>query len=741
MKTSQFSLTRNPGKQRVDNEQEEECGKHREAMRRHVNHEAKILPGKAKPQHLNSSRPLRVPCATLPRVQRFGIVSTTQRSSWYSPSNITRLPEGTWRPTNPKKPDADALKHGVRRGWLPPYTGDVYPVRCESARLAELIREAYDALEPPPRTPCRGAALVPLDPKTWLEAYAAAHPCTDRSACFQRLVSAVYLKFGEETVHALSDDIHALSGEKYNGRLEVELARSLAVAKAHPRTSDAAAVPCGEVTKDEPGPAVISGDAAIDQAILSRDKAALYRLAPQIAELSELALSRVRLALKDIWGPGFPLREFDDVLKAERREARSRVQRKVVVKSARELMATQFPPVEWSVPGVLPVGLIALAGKQKIGKSWLDDNVGLAVASGGKAFGSIPCKQGDVLYLALEDNDRRMQERLKAVLGPGAEVPEGFYYATSWPRMDQDGLAALEDWIVAHPKARLIIIDPWVKVKPRIKARPGETGYDADYEALEGLKRLADTYHLCILVQFHLRKASAEDPFDELNGTSGITACADGFLSLKRARGEATAALWGTGRDYQEDVDLALRFDRGIWTILGSASVYALSQASREVIEVLTAAGQPLRPKEIADLLGMPVATIRKRLLDMKQRGEVFDTGKGYVANLCNGGNADDGGDDRNSSSASSCAVATDRVPRQSCEGKGDKAQCFQDADAARPFKTGVSEVATFSPIAQVPSRKPSGFRRCRHPVWLPALSPSPLHAGRLRTGTPPGIL
>src|SRR5436853_4851844 len=134
----------------------------------------------------------------------------------------------------------------------------------------------------------------------------------------------------------------------------------------------------------------------------------------------------------------------------------------------------------------------------------------------------------------MEDNVRRLQDRIKTVLAPGEEVPEGFFYATSWPRMDQDGLAALEDWIVAHPAARLIIIDPWVKVKPRIKARPGETGYDADYEALEGLKRLCDTYQLCILVQFHLRKAGAEDPFDELNGTSGITACADGFLSLKR---------------------------------------------------------------------------------------------------------------------------------------------------------------------------------------------------------------
>src|SRR5882762_7571863 len=105
----------------------------------------------------------------------------------------------------------------------------------------------------------------------------------------------------------------------------------------------------------------------------------------------------------------------------------------------------------------------------------------------------------------------------------------------------------LEQWIASHPNARLVIIDPWIMVKPIIKTRSGATGYDDEYEAFKGIKSLADKYSICVLVQFHLRKAVAEDYVDTINATTGVTACADGFLVLQRLRGEEDASLRGTG--------------------------------------------------------------------------------------------------------------------------------------------------------------------------------------------------
>lgn len=101
--------------------------------------------------------------------------------------------------------------------------------------------------------------------------------------------------------------------------------------------------------------------------------------------------------------------------------------------SAAELMAEELPPVRWVVPGLLPEGVTLLAGKPKLGKSWLALGLGMAVASGGVALGTKQVECGDVLYLALEDNPRRLQGRLGKMLA-GGEAPKGLYYATEWPR-------------------------------------------------------------------------------------------------------------------------------------------------------------------------------------------------------------------------------------------------------------------------------------------------------------------
>src|SRR5215213_2069745 len=76
----------------------------------------------------------------------------------------------------------------------------------------------------------------------------------------------------------------------------------------------------------------------------------------------------------------------------------------VVFSSAVELMRKDIPPVRWVVPGILPEGVALLAGKPKLGKSWLALGLCVAVAAGGYALSTRPVAQGAALYLALEDN-------------------------------------------------------------------------------------------------------------------------------------------------------------------------------------------------------------------------------------------------------------------------------------------------------------------------------------------------
>jgi RecA-family ATPase len=83
--------------------------------------------------------------------------------------------------------------------------------------------------------------------------------------------------------------------------------------------------------------------------------------------------------------------------------------------SAAELLAREFKEPKYAVPHLIAEGLTILAGKPKTGKSWAALDFAVAVAGGYSALGNIDCQQGDVLLLALEDNERRLHQRLKAV--------------------------------------------------------------------------------------------------------------------------------------------------------------------------------------------------------------------------------------------------------------------------------------------------------------------------------------
>jgi len=124
--------------------------------------------------------------------------------------------------------------------------------------------------------------------------------------------------------------------------------------------------------------------------------------------------------------------------------------------NAAELQRCEFPPMRWIIPDILPEGLTLLAGKPKLGKSWLALDAGLAVAGGGAVLGRVP-ESGPVLYLALEDNPRRLQRRMTRI-EPQLNWPADLEFQTQWPQLDAGGLSQLRDWISARPGARLVIL-------------------------------------------------------------------------------------------------------------------------------------------------------------------------------------------------------------------------------------------------------------------------------------------
>ena len=290
--------------------------------------------------------------------------------------------------------------------------------------------------------------------------------------------------------------------------------------------------------------------------------------------------------------------------------------------TAADLMREDLPPVRWAVPGILPEGLSLLAGKPKLGKSWLALGLAVAKASGGVALGKIPVDRGEVLYLALEDNRRRLQNRLRKVLD-GNQPPEGLHIATEWARVDEGGAEALDDWLSVHPDAGLVVVDILKVVRPSVSGNRGI--YDADYEALQSMQRLAGQHGVSVLVVHHTRKMAASDPVDEVSGSTGLSGGADGIMVLKRDRGKADAYLHVTGREIEAEAELALKWDASLasWTLAGEADKYRLSQERWGVLKTLGAAGGGMSPKDVAEALDKSVGSVKVLLGEMVKAGQV----------------------------------------------------------------------------------------------------------------------
>jgi hypothetical protein len=299
--------------------------------------------------------------------------------------------------------------------------------------------------------------------------------------------------------------------------------------------------------------------------------------------------------------------------------------------SAVDLLSEELPEVRWAVPEIIPEGVTLLAGKPKLGKSWAALGLCVAVATGGVALGEIRVQGGDALYLALEDNPRRVHKRLKKLLA-GDAPPARLHVAFDWPRAGDGGAEALQAWLEQHPDCRLVVIDTLARFKPRVTGR--RTQYDEDRDAVDPLVPVAAEHGVALVLIHHLREMESEDPLDMIQGSAGLTGGVDGALVLKRRRGKADAYLHVDGRDIERPAELALKFDgqAATWAIVGDAEEYRLSEGRRAILRVLENADEPLSPRDIAEMTEANPGATREMLSQMVRAGQVKNLGRGaYV--------------------------------------------------------------------------------------------------------------
>ena len=102
--------------------------------------------------------------------------------------------------------------------------------------------------------------------------------------------------------------------------------------------------------------------------------------------------------------------------------------------TAQQLLARDLPELNWVVPGLIAEGLIIVAGRPKLGKSWLVLQLCIKVSTGGQMLGPYHVEAGEALYIALEDSERRLQNRLKKLgISKGNAHHRGAIIVAFWP--------------------------------------------------------------------------------------------------------------------------------------------------------------------------------------------------------------------------------------------------------------------------------------------------------------------
>lgn len=300
--------------------------------------------------------------------------------------------------------------------------------------------------------------------------------------------------------------------------------------------------------------------------------------------------------------------------------------------SARDLQRKHFDPVRWLLPGYIPEGIALLVGKPKIGKSWAGLDLCIAVASDRFTFGTLKPLQGDVLYLALEDSQRRLKHRMAKLHSAESGWPLRLTLQTTWRRASDGGLDDIRAWCDSVQLPALILIDTLEKFRPLSKQ--GTPSYTSDYEAIAGLQEITkERPGLTIILAHHVRKLDAEDPFDTVSGTLGLTGAADTILIMRRNSG--SVLLHVRGRDVEES-ETRLQFNKAScrWTILGpEAHDATITAERRQIVDALTREKDGMSVSEIMAVIGRKDRNgVNQLLFKMVQAGEIRRVRRGLYS-------------------------------------------------------------------------------------------------------------
>jgi hypothetical protein len=254
--------------------------------------------------------------------------------------------------------------------------------------------------------------------------------------------------------------------------------------------------------------------------------------------------------------------------------------------SLKDLFAKPDVPRDWVWDERMSAGTLSMiVAKPKVGKGTTARNLALCVATG-KPFLGMACKQGKVVYLALEECEEDVRADFKALGATGDE--EIYIRAAPAPQDAVPELIAL----VRRVRPRLLVVDPIVRLT-RIR---DENAYAENYAALGPLIDIARECGTHIVVLHHSGKTERADAIDSPLGSTAYGGAPASLIYLKRtSEGYRTIqTVQRIGKDLPETV---LIFDEATKRLTTSGMTRQQKDeydAGQRIIDYL---GQPRNPQ------------------------------------------------------------------------------------------------------------------------------------------------
>lgn len=250
--------------------------------------------------------------------------------------------------------------------------------------------------------------------------------------------------------------------------------------------------------------------------------------------------------------------------------------------NAEDFFLTPIDPAkgEMVIEDMVPKGLTVLAGSPKSCKSWMALDMALAVTAG-RLFLGKATRECDVLYLALEDTDKRLHDRLTTL----EESNRRLHLATQCSKLDEGFIKQISEYLDNNHEVQLIIVDTLQKIRGSDAVSSNSNMYGREYDELSKLKEFADRRGIAILVIHHLRKLQdRNDPLNDILGSTAMSGVADSILILKKERTRTNGELLSVGRDSPQ-WKMKMNFENYRWHVLEIETEEEM--AKKEIPEIL----------------------------------------------------------------------------------------------------------------------------------------------------------